>query len=278
MAALDDFPMAGQRGESMKQKEILLQMEDVSKVYKNGVHGISHISFTVQPGEFVAVIGPSGAGKSTLLRSVNRLQDITSGRILIHGEDISREKGETLRHMRSKIGMIFQNYNLVYRLSVIQNVLHGRLGYMPSWKGMLGLYSQEDKERAVDILNEIHMGDFIRARAADLSGGQKQRVGIARAFMQEPELLLCDEPIASLDPASARLIMDMIHSMAMRRHVACLVNLHQIEAAKRYATRIIGLQKGKLVFDGKPEELTESMISYIYGTDSRLEESEEEAS
>lgn len=248
----------------MQLQDELLRLDDVSKVYKNGVQGLSHISFSVQPGEFIAVIGPSGAGKSTLLRSVNRLQDVTSGKILIHGEDIAREKGQNLRRMRAGIGMIFQNYNLVYRLSVLQNVLHGRLGYMPTWKGMLGLYTEEDKQKAVDILEEIHMSDFLRTRAADLSGGQKQRVGIARAFMQEPELLLCDEPIASLDPSSARIIMDMIHSMAMRRHMACLVNLHQIDAARHYATRIIGLRKGQLVFDGTPEELTDGIIETIY--------------
>ena len=248
----------------MKSQDELLRLEDVSKVYKNGVHGLNHVSFSVKPGEFIAVIGPSGAGKSTLLRSVNRLQDVTSGRILIHGEDIARERGQKLRRMRAGIGMIFQNYNLVYRLSVMQNVLHGRLGYMPSWKGMLGLYSEEDKRKAMDLLEEIHMEDFVRSRAADLSGGQKQRVGIARAFMQEPELLLCDEPIASLDPSSARIIMDMIHSMAMRRHMACLVNLHQIDAARHYATRIIGLRKGTVVFDGTPEELTDRIIETIY--------------
>lgn len=246
-------------------QEPLLRFDDVSKVYRNGVQGLSHMSFSVEAGEFVAVIGPSGAGKSTLLRSINRLQDITSGRVLIHGEDISRESGRKLRAMRAGIGMIFQNYNLVYRLSVMQNVLHGRLGYMSSWRGMLGLYSEEDREKAAALLEEIQMGDFLNARAADLSGGQKQRVGIARAFMQEPELLLCDEPIASLDPSSAKIIMDMLSAMTKRRHMACLVNLHQIDAAKTYAGRIIGLRHGTVVFDGPPEALTDAAVETIYG-------------
>ncbi len=243
----------------------VLVLEGVSKVYPNGVHGLSDVSFSVAPGECIAVIGPSGAGKSTLLRSVNRLQDVTSGKILVDGEDIAFAKGKTLRMIRRKVAMVFQNYNLVYRLSAIQNVLHGRLGYMSSLRGMLGLYSEEDKEKAAALLEEIQLGDFMRARAQDLSGGQKQRVGIARAFMQDPKILLCDEPIASLDPSSARIIMDRICRMAESRGIACLVNLHQIDIARHYATRIIGLRKGQIVFDGTPEELTDAAAAMIYG-------------
>lgn len=243
----------------------VLVMDDVSKVYPGGVQGLSHVSFSVAPGECIAVIGPSGAGKSTLLRSVNRLQDVTSGKILVDGRDIASAKGKSLRMIRRQVAMVFQNYNLVYRLSAIQNVLHGRLGYMSSLRGMLGLYSEADKEKAAALLSEIKLGDFMNARAQDLSGGQKQRVGIARAFMQDPKILLCDEPIASLDPSSARIIMDMICSMAKSRGIACLVNLHQIDIARYYATRIIGLQKGKIVFDGKPEELTDQAAESIYG-------------
>lgn len=244
----------------------LLTFQDVSKVYRSGVHGLNHVTFSVWPGEFVAVIGPSGAGKSTLLRSINRLHNVTGGHILIAGEDIFRARGRHLRMLRRQIGMIFQNYNLVYRLSVLQNVLHGRLGYMSSVQGMLGRYCEEDKRKAIGILREIDMGDFLNTRAADLSGGQKQRVGIARAFMQEPQILLCDEPIASLDPSSAKIIMDMIFAMASRRRIACVVNLHQIDVAAAYASRIIGLRKGKIVFDGTPGELTDGVIKQIYGT------------
>lgn len=258
--------------------DALLRFDDVSKVYKNGVQGLSHVSFSVEAGEFVAVIGPSGAGKSTLLRSINRLQDISSGRVLLRGEDISRASGKKLRAMRARIGMIFQNYNLVYRLSVMQNVLHGRLGYMPSWRGALGLYAEEDKEKAAALLEEIQMGDFLNARAADLSGGQKQRVGIARAFMQEPALLLADEPIASLDPSSAKIVMDRLHAMAKRRHTACLVNLHQIGAAKAYADRIIGLRRGTVVFDGPPEALTDAAVETVYGAPARELAGQERAS
>ncbi len=162
--------------------------------------------------------------------------------------------------------MIFQNYNLVYRLSVIQNVLHGRLGYMSGIKGMLGMYSEQDKSQAVQLLNEIGMGDFIYNRASELSGGQKQRVGIARAIMQNPQVLLCDEPIASLDPSSSKTIMDMLYEMTQKRDIVCIVNLHQVEVAKKYSDRIIGVSKGSIVFDGKPSELTDEAIKKIYGT------------
>lgn len=255
--------------------EQLLEFHDVSKVYDNGVKGLSHVSFTVAPGEFVAIIGPSGAGKSTLLRSINRLHRISSGEILVEGTDISKVRGKKLRDLRCTIGMIFQNYNLVYRLSVLQNVLHGRLGYMSSLAGIFNRYREEDKQKAIALLQEIDMGDFLNARAQDLSGGQKQRVGIARAFMQDPKLLLCDEPIASLDPSSAKTIMDMIHAMATRRHIACLVNLHQINVAMSYASRIIGLRGGQVVFDGPPCDLTDDVIKQIYGVPAgqlRLEE------
>lgn len=247
--------------------EPIIIFDDVSKTYSNGVHGLQHISLSIAPGEFVAVIGPSGAGKSTFLRSINQLQTISSGKILIDGEDITTVKGKKLRALRRTIGMIFQNYNLVYRLSVLQNVLHGRLGYMSTLKGMFASFSEEDKQKAVSLLQEIDMGDFLNTRAADLSGGQKQRVGIARAFMQNPKILLCDEPIASLDPSSAKRIMDMIYTLVSRRNITCIVNLHQINAVKEYATRIIGLRQGQLVFDGTAKELDDAAIQRIYGMD-----------
>ena len=162
--------------------------------------------------------------------------------------------------------MIFQNYNLVYSLSVLQNVLHGRLGYMGGLKGVFGLYSEEDKQEGLDLLKELGLEEFAYHRASDLSGGQKQRVGIARAVMQQPKLLLCDEPIASLDPSSAKTIMDLLKSMTQKRNIACIVNLHQLDVALKYSTRIIGLSKGEIVFDGRPEELDDATIERIYGT------------
>ena len=224
--------------------ETVLRLEQVSKSYGRGRAALEEVSFQLQAGEFVAVIGPSGAGKSTLLRSINQLQPVSSGDIWLGGESVVQARGKKLRQLRRRIGMVFQNYNLVYRLSVLQNVLHGR---------------------AIRLLQELQLGEFLYHRAGELSGGQKQRVGIARAFMQDLELLLCDEPIASLDPSSARIIMDMLQRMVQERGITCLVNLHQIEVARQYATRIIGLRQGKVVFDGSPAALTEDWVERIYG-------------
>ncbi|MBQ8515916.1 MAG: phosphonate ABC transporter ATP-binding protein [Ruminococcus sp.] len=244
----------------------ILKFENVSKHYSNGVHALEHVNFTVNEGEFISVIGPSGSGKSTILRSINKLISITDGHIYLDGVSVSQQKGKNLRELRRKVGMIFQNYNLVYSLSVIQNVLHGCLGYMNGVKGVCGLYSEEDKKKALALLEELGMESFANNRASDLSGGQKQRVGIARAIMQEPKLLLCDEPIASLDPSSAKTIMDLLRSMTSKRGIACIVNLHQLDVAVKYSTRIIGLSKGEIVFDGAPEALTDERIERIYGT------------
>ena len=244
----------------------ILRFENVSKHYPNGVHALESVSFSVNEGEFISVIGPSGSGKSTILRSINKLISITDGKISLEGVSVSAQKGKSLRELRRKVGMIFQNYNLVYSLSVIQNVLHGCLGYMNGITGVCGMYSEENKKKALALLEELGMEQYSLNRASDLSGGQKQRVGIARAIMQEPKLLLCDEPIASLDPSSAKTIMDLLRSMTSKRGIACIVNLHQLDVAVKYSTRIIGLSKGRIVFDGTPDELTDDKIELIYGT------------
>lgn len=246
--------------------ESLLQFRSVKKQYPNGVHALNGVSFQVQEGEFVSIIGPSGSGKSTILRSVNGLISITDGEIILDGTSVSGQKGKNLRKLRRKVGMIFQNYNLVYSLSVLQNVLHGCLGYMGGLRGILGCYREEDKKRAIALLRELGMESFCYNRASDLSGGQKQRVGIARAIMQEPKLLLCDEPIASLDPSSAKPIMDLLRDMAHKRNLACIVNLHQLDVALKYSDRIIGLSKGEIVFDGTPDQLDDATIERIYNT------------
>ena len=246
--------------------EPIVKFEQVSKQYPNGVRALSEVSFTVNQGEFISVIGPSGSGKSTLLRAINHLISISSGTVWLDGQAVSAQRGRQLRRMRRKVGMIFQNYNLVYSLSVLQNVLHGRLGYMSGVQGVLGLYSEEDKRQALELLKELGLEQFSYNRASDLSGGQKQRVGIARAIMQQPRLLLCDEPIASLDPSSAKTIMDLLRDMTQKRNLACMVNLHQLDVALKYSTRIIGLSKGRIVFDGTPQQLDDATIERIYGT------------
>ena len=244
----------------------ILKFDGVSKIYSNGVHALKNVSFEIKEGEFVSIIGPSGSGKSTLLRAVNQLITISEGKIILDDEEISKQKGKDLRNQRRKVGMIFQNYNLVYSLSVLQNVLHGRLGYMSGLNGILGRYKEEDKIEALNLLNELGLKDFAYNRASDLSGGQKQRVGISRAIMQNPKILLCDEPIASLDPSSAKTIMDLLKSMTAKRNIACLVNLHQLDVAVNYSTRIIGLSKGQIMFNDNPENLNAAMIEKIYGT------------
>lgn len=242
--------------------EPVLKFVNVNKYYNNNVHALHNINLEIAAGEFISVIGPSGSGKSTLLRTVNRLIDVSDG------ENITSIGGKKLRAVRRKVGMIFQNYNLVYRLSVLQNVLHGYLGYLDGIKGILGIYPEEEKLRAISLLEEMGLGAFCYNRAADLSGGQKQRVGIARAIMQRPKIMLADEQIASLDPSSAKNIMDILAGLVKERQITCIVNLHQLEVAKKYSTRIIGLSKGTIVFDGKPEELTDEVVEKIYGTSS----------
>lgn len=244
----------------------VLKFDNVTKDYSNGIHALKDASFEVNEGEFISIIGPSGSGKSTILRSINQLIDITAGEVYLEDVPVSKQKGKKLRHLRRNIGMIFQNYNLVYSLSVMQNVLHGCLGYMNGLKGIFGIYSEKDKIRALELLDELGIKQYAYNKASELSGGQKQRVGIARAIMQEPKILLCDEPIASLDPSSAKTIMDLLKNMTNKRNIACIVNLHQLDVALKYSTRIIGLSKGEIVFDGSPEQLDNEAIERIYGT------------
>jgi len=246
--------------------DTVLSVQRISKTYPNGTKALRDVSFDVRRGEFIAVIGPSGSGKSTLMRSLNRLVDVTSGTVLVDGEDLTKAGGARLRAVRRRVGMVFQHANLVGRLTVLQNVLHGRLGHIGTFAGMFGRYTEADKQTAVELLGEIELGEHMYNRAAELSGGQKQRVGIARAIIQDPSVLLCDEPIASLDPSVSKVIMDMIFQMATSRNITAIVNLHQIDVALRYATRIIGMHKGQIVFDGPPAELTKETIELIYDT------------
>ncbi|MEK5059710.1 phosphonate ABC transporter ATP-binding protein [Paenibacillus sp. FSL H7-0326] len=242
----------------------LLQVEGLSKVYPDGTKALDNLDLTINPGEFVVVIGPSGAGKSTLLRSLNRMIEPTDGKIQFKGSETMGIKGKRLRELRRHMGMIFQGYNLVTRVSVLRNVLHGRLGYMSAFKGALGLFSKSDTEAAKKMLQRVGLFEQMYKRADELSGGQQQRVGIARALAQRPDLILADEPIASLDPASSETIMNYLYTICNEEGIACLCNLHQVDIAKKYASRIIGIHKGTKVFDGTPDELTDEMIRLIY--------------
>ena len=245
----------------------ILEFKNVSKVYNNTTKALTDVSFSVDEGEFVSIIGPSGSGKSTILRCINRLVDVTQGSIFFDGHDISQADKKEIREIRKKAGMIFQHYNLVNRLSVIENVLHGRLGYKSSIVGAVGHYTEEEKERAFHILAMLGLTEQAYKRCDELSGGQQQRVGIARSLMQEPRVLLCDEPIASLDPSSAKVIMDYLEYINETMKITCIANLHQVDVAMAYAKRIIGITGGQILYDGPPEKLTKAQIYEIYQSD-----------
>lgn len=254
----------------MEQKrDTLLTLAGVAKSYDGktrALGGEEGINLDIARGEFVTIIGPSGAGKSTLLRCVNRLVDPSEGTVTFDGRDITKIGGRELRQVRRRISMVFQHYNLVYRATSIENVLQGRLGYKSAFAGLLGVYTEEEKLNAFKMLSEVGLADFAYTRTDQLSGGQKQRVGIARALVQDPLLILADEPIASLDPASSRIVMDHLRRVANERGIAVLVNLHQVDFAMEYSDRIIGLRKGEVVFDGSPFALDRATIEHIYGT------------
>ena len=243
---------------------MLLSVKNISKEYNNGITALKNVSFDVEKGEFISIIGPSGSGKSTLLRSINKMIDISQGSILFENRNIEKLKKKEIELVRREIGMIFQNYNLVERLTVIENVLHGRLGYKSVFAGILGIYSEDEKKEAFNFLEKVNMTKYAYQKCNELSGGQKQRVGIARAIMQKPKLLLCDEPIASLDPKTAENIMDYLKKIVTELKITCIVNLHQVDIEKKYSNRIIALNKGEKIFDDKPEYLTDDMIEFIY--------------
>ncbi|MCM3033225.1 MULTISPECIES: phosphonate ABC transporter ATP-binding protein [unclassified Niallia] len=244
--------------------ETILKITNLAKTYNGGTLALKDINLEVKKGEFIAVIGPSGAGKSTLLRSINRLIEPTEGTIEFLNQHIEKVNKNELRKIRSKMGMIFQHYNLIYRSSVLENVLHGRLGYMGSLAGVFNRYKEADKREAIMLLEKVGLEAEIYKRADELSGGQKQRVGVCRALAQNPELILADEPIASLDPKSSTVVMDAIYKNCKEQGIACLVNLHQVDVAKRYATRIVAVKAGTIIFDGEASELTDAMIKYLY--------------
>jgi phosphonate transport system ATP-binding protein len=243
----------------------MLKVQNLTKVYPDGTQALTYVSFTVPDGEFVAVIGLSGSGKSTMLRCINRLIEPTSGEIWWNDTQLSHVTGEELRRARRKIGMIFQHFNLVDRSSVLTNVLSGRLGYVNPIASVLGRFPAEDVQRAHASLKRVGIGDKAQNRADELSGGQRQRVGIARALMQEPELILADEPVASLDPALAHSIMRRLQEINREDGITVLCSLHFLDLVQQYGTRAIALNDGRLVFDGRPDEIDDAKFIEIYG-------------
>ncbi|MGY0214253.1 phosphonate ABC transporter ATP-binding protein [Bacillus cereus] len=243
----------------------MIEFRNVYKVYPNGTKGLNNINLKIQKGEFVVMVGLSGAGKSTLLRSVNRLHEITEGEIIIEGESITAAKGKELRRMRRDIGMIFQSFNLVKRSTVLKNVLAGRIGYHSTLRTTLGLFPKEDVELAFQALKRVNILEKAYARADELSGGQQQRVSIARALAQEAKIILADEPVASLDPLTTKQVLNDLKKINEDFGITTIVNLHSIDLARQYATRIIGLHAGEIVFDGSVEEATDEKFAEIYG-------------
>ncbi|MDR1539103.1 MAG: phosphonate ABC transporter ATP-binding protein [Clostridiales bacterium] len=246
----------------------ILEFQNVSKVYnkvyKKVTRALTDVSFTVEDGEFVSVIRSSGSGKSTILSCFNRLVDATQGVLIFDGHDVNCAGKKELRQIRKKTGMIFQHYNLVDRLSVIENVLHGRLGYKSAISGAAGHYTEREKENAFQILEKLGLTEQSYKRCDELSGGQKQRVGIARSIMQKPKLILCDEPIVPLDPGSSKVIKDHLSGINKTMKITCIFNLHQVDVEMKYSRRIIGAAMGRIVYDGPPERLTKEKIHEIY--------------
>lgn len=243
----------------------MLRIEALSKSYTAGVPALDNVSFEVAEPQVVAIIGPSGAGKSTLIRCINRLVEPTSGSAILNGENVTNLNSAGLRKARRRMGMIFQEYNLVERLTVMENVLSGRLGYVSFWQAWRRNYPAEDISNAFRLLDRVGLSGFHDQRADALSGGQRQRVGIARALMQKPDLLLVDEPTASLDPKTSRQVMRILVELAHELSTPTLLNIHDVPLAKNFADRVLGMQDGKLIFDGTPNELTEDALTLIYG-------------
>lgn len=249
--------------------DTILSIRKLTKTYDNGTRALKGVSFDVKKGEFLVVIGLSGSGKSTLLRCINRLHDPTSGEILFHGNNIAKVSGEKVLDLRRKIGMIFQQFNLVPRYSVLLNVLTGRLGGMSSFKSLFRLFSSEDKKKALDYLKLVGIQEKAHLRADQLSGGQQQRVAIARALTQNPQVLLADEPVASLDPATCHVVMDYLKKVNQELGITVVCNLHFLSLVRQYATRVIALKAGEIVFEGSPSEITEDWFRKIYGEEAK---------
>lgn len=252
----------------------MIIFDHVSKTYPNGVKGLIDVNLTINDGEFVSIIGLSGAGKSTLLRSVNRLNEVTEGEITIDGRSVTRASKAELKKIRRNIGLISQQFNLVKRSTVQKNVLSGKLGYYSTSKSIFGLFSRDDYALCNSVLEKVGLLDKLHDRCDALSGGQQQRVSIARTLFQEANIILADEPVASLDPATSLEIMSELKKINTTMKKTVIVNIHSIALAKQFSTRIIALQDGRLVFNGAPGDLSDDVLRMVYKGDSFLKESE----
>ncbi len=243
----------------------MIVFDDVSVTYKGGVQALKNFSLTIDHGEFIVIVGLSGAGKSTMLRALNGLVPATSGSITVDGVEVVGADASTLRGVRKRIGMIFQTFNLVGRTSVLNNVLMGRLSYVPAWRSTLGLWPADDREQAMQSLERVGIVEKAYVRASDLSGGQQQRVGIARALAQDPRIILADEPVAALDPVTSRQVMRDLQRINTDLGITTLINLHYLDLAQEFGQRLVGLRDGELVFDGDIADVTDDTFHSIYG-------------
>jgi phosphonate transport system ATP-binding protein len=247
----------------------MLRVEHLTKVYPNGTQALNDVSFNVKDGEFMVVVGLSGSGKSTLLRCINRLIEPTSGKIFWDDIEVTALKGTELREYRRTIGMIFQQFNLVRRSKVLTNVLSGRLGYANPWLSLLGIWPEKEHQRAIQALNRVGISEKANERADALSGGQQQRVGIARALMQEPRMVLADEPVASLDPVLAHSILQYLEQLNKVDKMTVICSLHYLDLVHRYGTRVIGLKDGYKIFEGLPKQIDRQKFKDIYGEEAQ---------
>ena len=243
----------------------MIVFDHVSKTYPNGYQALKDINLTIEQGEFVAIIGLSGAGKSTLIRTINRMHDITDGTLTVDGVNVMELKGARLRQFRRNIGMIFQSFNLVTRTTVIKNVLTSRVPELPFWRALLGAYPKKDKLEALEALDKVGILDKAFVRADQLSGGQQQRVALARTLAQNPKIILADEPVASLDPVTAKQVMDDFRRINRETNISVLINIHHVDLALQYADRVIGIKAGEVVYDGPASEVNEAVLAEVYG-------------
>ena len=243
----------------------MIVFDHVSKTYPNGYQALKDINLTIEQGEFVAIIGLSGAGKSTLIRTINRMHDITDGTLTVDGVNVMELKGARLRQFRRNIGMIFQSFNLVTRTTVIKNVLTSRVPELPFWRALLGAYPKKDKLEALEALDKVGILDKAFVRADQLSGGQQQRVALARTLAQNPKIILADEPVASLDPVTAKQVMDDFRRINREMNISVLINIHHVDLSLQYADRVIGIKAGEVVYDGPASEVNEAVLAEVYG-------------
>lgn len=245
----------------------MIEFRHVNKVYPNGVRGLDDVSLKIDQGEFVAIIGLSGAGKSTLIRSINRMHEITSGDLFVDGVEVKTLKGKNLRRFRRKVGMIFQSFNLVTRATVIRNVLTANVPDMSFWRVLFGVFSKQNKIEALEALDKVGILDKAYVRVDQLSGGQQQRVALARTLAQKPQIILADEPVAALDPVTARQVMNDFKKINQDTNISVLINIHHVELALEYATRVIGVRSGKIVYDGPASGVDKEVLTAIYGSE-----------